>query len=49
VARILIAGSSEQSRAQISRLLASSGYPVFRICASAGELRRTLNETETVC
>jgi len=46
VARILIAGSSEQSRAQISRLLASSGYPVFRICASAGELRRTLNETE---
>lgn len=46
MARIMIAGSSEQSRSQLSRLLASSGYPVFRCCASAGELRRVLNETE---
>ena len=46
MARIVIAGSSEQSRTQVSRLLASSGYPVFRICANAGELRRVLNETE---
>ncbi len=46
MARIIIAGSSEQSRTQVSRLLASSGYPVFRCCASAGELRRALNETE---
>ena len=42
----MIAGSSEQSRSQLSRLLASSGYPVFRCCASSGELRRVLNETE---
>lgn len=46
MARIMIAGSSEQSRSQLSRLLASSGYPVFRCCDSSGELRRVLNETE---
>jgi len=46
VARIIIAGSTEQSREQLSRLLASSGHPVFRICSNAGELRRVLNETE---
>ena len=46
MARIVIAGSSEQSRSQISRLLASSGYPIFRCCTNAGELRRALNETE---
>lgn len=44
--RIVIAGTSEVSRAQLSRLLASSGYAVFRLCASEGELRRTLNECE---
>ena len=44
--RIVIAGTSEVSRAQLSRLLASSGYSVFRLCASEGELRRTLNECE---
>lgn len=46
MARIVIAGSSEQSRSQISRLLASSGYPIFRCCTNAGELRRALNEAE---
>ena len=46
MARIIIAGSTEQSREQLSRLLASSGHPVFRICSNAGELRRALNETE---
>ena len=46
MARIVVAGSSEQSRGQISRLLASSGYPIFRCCANEGELRRTLNEME---
>lgn len=46
MARILIAGSSERSREQLSQLLASSGFPVFRTCASAGELRRALTETE---
>ena len=40
MARIIIAGSTEQSREQLSRLLASSGHPVFRICSNAGELRR---------
>ena len=44
MARIVIAGSSGQSRAQLARLLSSSGHPVFRICASAGELRRVLND-----
>ena len=46
VARIVIAGASEASRTQLSRLLASSGHSVFRICASEGELRRTLTECE---
>ena len=46
MARIVISGSSEQSRAQLSRLLSSSGYPVYRLCASAGELRRTLNDCD---
>ena len=44
--RIIIAGISEASRAQLSRLLASSGHSVFRLCASEGELRRTLTECE---
>lgn len=46
MARIVVAGSSEQSRTQLMRLLSASGYPVFRVCAGAGELRRALNETE---
>ena len=46
VARIVIVGASEASRTQLSRLLASSGHSVFRICASEGELRRTLTECE---
>ena len=46
MARLVIAGSSEQSRAQLARLLSSSGYPVYRLCASAGELRRVLNECD---
>ncbi|MDO4866634.1 MAG: ANTAR domain-containing protein [Clostridia bacterium] len=44
--RIIIAGTSEVSRAQLSRLLTASGFNVFRLCASEGELRRTLNECE---
>ncbi len=44
--RIIIAGVSEISRAQLSRLLTSSGYSVFRLCASEGELRRTLTECD---
>ena len=46
VARIVIVGASEASRTQLSRLLASSGYDVFRLCASGGELRRTLSACE---
>ena len=46
MARIVIVGTSEASRTQLARLLASSGYSVFRLCASEGELRRTLNECE---
>ena len=46
MARIVIASPSEASRTQLSRLLASSGHSVFRICASEGELRRTLTECE---
>ena len=46
MARIVIASPSGASRTQLSRLLASSGHSVFRICASEGELRRTLTECE---
>ena len=43
MARIVIAGSSEQSRSQLAGLLSSSGYPVYRLCSDSGELRRVLN------
>ena len=46
MARIVIASPSEASRTQLSRLLASSGHSVFRLCASEGELRRALTECE---
>ena len=46
VARIVIAGKTEQSRAQLAQLLSSSGHSVYRLCASAGELRRVLNESD---
>ncbi|MBR4457726.1 MAG: ANTAR domain-containing protein [Clostridia bacterium] len=46
MARIVIAGSSEQSRTQLARLLSSSGYPVYRLCSSASELRRVLNDCD---
>ena len=46
MSRIVIASVSEASRNQLARLLTSSGYAVFRLCASEGELRRTLTECE---
>ena len=46
MARIIIVGASEASRTQLSRLLASSGYSVYRLCAFSGELRRALTECE---
>ena len=42
MARIVIAGRSAQSREQMASLLSSSGYPVYRLCGHAGELRRVL-------
>ena len=46
MARIVIAGSSEKSRTQLSQLLSSSGHMVYRVCTNAAELRRVLNESE---
>ena len=46
MARIVIAGRSAQSREQMASLLSSSGYPVYRLCSSAGELRRLLNDCD---
>ncbi|MBQ9007831.1 MAG: ANTAR domain-containing protein [Clostridia bacterium] len=46
MARIVIIGASEASRTQLSRLLVSSGHPVFRTCASDSSIRRTLSECE---
>ena len=46
MARIIIVGASEATRTQLSRLLASSGFAVYRHCASSGGLRRTLTECE---
>ena len=46
MARIVIIGASESSRAQLSGLLVSSGYPVFRTCVSGSAVRRTLAECE---
>ena len=46
MARILIAGATAESREKMSRLLASSGFRVFRLCASGSELRRAINACE---
>ena len=46
MARIVISGRSAQSREQMASLLSSSGYPVYRLCSSAGELRRVLNDCD---
>ena len=46
VARIVIVSPSEESRSKVSALLTSSGFQVFRVCASGSELRRALSESE---
>ena len=46
MARMIIAGVSETARERISRLLASSGFSVYRCCASGGALRRAIAESE---
>ncbi len=43
---MIIAGTSETNRDQITRLLASSGYSVYRCCTSGSSLRRALAESE---
>ncbi len=46
MARIVIVSQSEDSRSKLARLLASSGFQVFRSCSSGSELRRALSESE---
>ncbi len=46
MARIIIASAAQTNRDQLSRLLSSSGFAVFRACASGSELRRALNDCE---
>ncbi len=46
MARIVIAGSTEKSRAGLAQLLSASGHLVYRVCAGAPELRRVLNECD---
>ena len=46
MARMIIAGASEENRDQMTRLLASSGFSVFRSCGSGSTLRRTISESE---
>ena len=46
MARIVVMSQSEDSRSKVSRLLASSGFQVFRSCSSGSELRRALSESE---
>lgn len=46
MARIIIAGASDVTRSQLNRRLTASGFGIFRLCASGGELRRTLTECE---
>lgn len=46
MARIVIASATETSREHLTQLLVSSGYSIFRCCASGSELRRTLNACE---
>jgi len=42
----VIVSQSEDSRTKLYRLLASSGFQVFRSCSSGSELRRALSESE---
>ena len=46
MARIIIAGAAEERRTQVARLLASSGFTVFRCVGDGGELRRCINECQ---
>ena len=46
MARIVVVSQSEDSRSKLAKLLASSGFQVFRSCSSGSELRRALSESE---
>lgn len=44
--RILIASPSDRVRSQLSRILTSSGFSVFRCCASGNDIRRSISECD---
>ncbi|MBQ2461100.1 MAG: ANTAR domain-containing protein [Clostridiales bacterium] len=46
MARIIITSASAQVRSQLTSLLSSSGFSVFRCCGNGSELRRSINECE---
>ena len=46
MARIVIASASEENRMKLFHQLSSSGFSVFRCCASGSELRRIINECD---
>ncbi len=46
MARMIVAGASDTGREQMTRLLTSSGYSVYRSCASGSSLRRALAESD---
>ena len=46
MARMIIASASDANRDQLARLLASSGFSVYRCCSSGSSLRRALSESE---
>ncbi len=46
MARIVIVSAGEDSRNQLAAILTSSGFSLYRVCASAGELRRALADCD---
>lgn len=46
MARMIVAAVSDANRDQMSGLLASSGFTVYRSCASGSSLRRALAESD---
>ena len=46
MARMILAGLSEEKRDQMTRLLVSSGFSVHRSCSSGSSLRRAIADSE---
>ena len=46
MARIVIASNSETWRTQLTKVLAGSGFSVFRCCDSGSELRRIIHDCD---